>query len=567
MSGAVAHHPLWPRCTRDYWRTEEGCDEAQRAVEHAVEEWLALLPAALHATEEWTPLFWRMGLSSVLWGVISVVFDRSSDAASMPEGAAAPRFQPADLCFNARDLDVALPENRALIEWIARTTSSADASAALARSVECFEGWQIDRPGNGRNTPGYVHGIAANVRRWFRPAEGFGEIAHYCSPLRDADVTRGLYARSGGRIRLLHCPDVSARLRYDGAARAQIAARLLSASADRGALTRLSIGPVIALLPTAFIEQRAELRSWVATQRLPRVLVSGLGFQRSPYFAALCDRACARGARMVGVQHGGYYGQTDPTAVERIEKRICDLYCTWGYRHQTRDRPLPVLRLHAMAIPARPARPFAARALLAYSGNDAGPTLLARLPHYRQQGEAVAALIQALRDARARTPVQFALRPHPREGHDAMPEIWARELPDAVIERPSGRSLLQHSDEHDLTIFNFPGATGFLELLHADRSAMIVCPPELCPLRPEARPAFARLQAVGLYHPDIESFVRALGDWASIGLAWWEAPERRAACAAFRREFALSDPQPLARWGDFLVDCADHLARGDSGQS
>lgn len=549
---ASSVHPL-ANCARAYWLDDAGCEAADRAVTTAVEELLALLSAALDPRCEWSPRFWRMALGSFLWALLSHVFDHAAD--ETPTRLAPRALGEADVNFSGRDFVLRLPVEADLQTWLDAVTAGASAEASFERALNACRGLQLSRARTGRKTPEALEGGVARLRRAVLFWEGHGQIGHYAAPFSHAEA-RGLTLRSGGRIRRLPCPERSSMLRYDGAAREALARTLVGRCTSSSALTRLALGPCVALLPTAFCEQRAELERWAARRPLPRVLASALGFERSPYFVALADRAVAAGGTLVGIQHGGYYGQTDPTWSERLENQVSDRYCTWGYRHRPQHVPMPSIRLSQLKARPSSRRAFGRRALWAYSATVAGATLLARVPHYRREAELNDVFIAAVRSARQACEFTLALRPYPRLGRDLMADAWRHQLADVAIEPAAGRTLLEHAAAYDLTIFNFPGATGFLEFLQADRPALIFCPPSFCPVRREAQSVYELLIETGLYAVDIEGFRRSIAEWCRLGPEWWNEPTRLHAREAFRREYARTSTQTVTEWARFLQDCA-----------
>lgn len=555
-AGASLRHPLLAAVPRDYWRSDAACEAAQEEIARSVDEMLALLAASLDPQRQWSPRFWRMTAGTVLWAVLSAVFDRQAEPTSAQVEQPDAGFDPSFVFFSARDCVLALEQKPALRAWLDALNDAGDAPAACARMQSHIAALQVDREGPRRRTP-----QRARRARWLRRLQfwqGPADVGHYAAPFSHRDAMQ-LALQSRGRIRRLACPEASARLIYDGARRAQLAQQWL-VQAGRP-LLRQSVAAIAALLPTAVLEQRDELAQWADAQPQPMLLVSALGFERSPYYAALADRLARRGGRVIGLQHGGFYGQTEPTFYERIENEVSDLYCTWGYQQQPSQRPMPSPRLtHLRAAPRRGA--FARRLLWAYSSNATGLPALERLPHPRREGEMHAVLAAAVAQVQRQTPFTLTMRPYPRMGRLLFDAAWQHEFPALQVEAPAGRSLLQHAAGHDLTVFNFPGATGFLEFLHVDQPALIFCPPAFCPVRPAAAPAFTQLAEAGLYARSEDEFAAAIAAWSREGEDWWQAPQRRAARAAFVAHFARASDALIGEWSAFLLQCLAQTGPG-----
>ncbi len=556
---SVERHPLSAQCRREYWISGADCAAAQRAVSLAVEELLTAIADDLDPAHEWSPRFWRMGLGSTLWALVSFVFDRVCDPAVPLDQRPTPN--PADICFSARDLMLRLETGGSAPTWVSRAIAEGTAQGALAYVIDTCGALAINRRlGAGARSVRARNRLLSRARSWLLFWEGEGDIGHFAAPFSQFESLQ-LALRSRGRIRKMRCPERSSELRYDGSLRAGLACRLVAALQAGSPLAQLAAAPVAALAPTALVEQIDELRTWLARQHRPRVLATALGFERSPYFNALADRVGRAGGKLVGMQHGGCYGQTDPSWSESLENQIGDVFCTWGYRHQASHQPMPSLRLGQLRAAKVAARPFAGRALLAHNGYS-GPVMgLSQVPHPRRERELDLALISGIEDAQAATPFTLTLRPYPRLGRDLLGEAWKNRSPQIRIEAPGGRLLVEHAQAHDLTIFSFPGATGFLEFMHLDMPAIIFCPQDICPIRTQAQPAFQALIDAGLYATDSQSFQAIIAQWLAQGNAWWRAPRRAAARARFRAEFAYTSDAAVAQWARFLCEYAASVNR------
>lgn len=536
-------------CPPGYWRTAACIGQAQALVASAVDELLPLLGGHLDPQGQWTQRFWRMALGPYLWSLLSYACDRMAEepAAGQVETPAPPA--PAHLFFSSREFVLTLSDGGALQAWL---DTAFDTTRSAGTYPDTWSALRFERRTSHKRTPEAAVSWKARLRRLVFTWEGSADIVHYAAPFSHANARR-LTRQSRGRIRRLSCPEQTSLQRYDGAVR-----QALYAHCRTGALSPLAdhaLAVVCALLPTAFVEQLDELHRWTDGQQLPSLLVSALGHERSPYFVALADRACARGAAMVGIQHGGYYGQTDPTWSEIVETQISDHYCTWGYRHHPKHRPMPSIRLAQLETGSNPAL-GGKRLLWAYAANVTGATLLSAIPHFRRAVELNDYFIAALDKAKIRLGFELALRPYPR-GVDPLIEDWTQRVAGLVLEPGKGRSLLEHAAEHDLTVFSFPGATGFLEFLHADRPAILFSPDDLCPLRPQAQAVFQALADVGLYATDAAAFERSVEEFMRDGERWWHAPQRRQARERFREEFALSGTDIVPVWATQLQEWAD----------
>lgn len=552
MTTAGDDHPLMPGTPRTYWARLEDVQRAQQTVAASVDALLPVLAAALDPAGRLPQRFWRMAIGPFLWSLSSHVLDR---AAQVPDTAAGLPEEPAPelVFFSCRDFILQLSAGGALKVWIDRCV---DTRLALDAAPDYPEAWaqqQFTRAGPRKRTPQALASLPARLRRALLYWEGSAEVVHFAAPLSHGQALR-MSLKSRGRIRRLACPEHAAQRQYRGDLRRALYERCVPGVSDR--LAALSLLPLCALLPTAFVEQLDELVQWAQAQPVPKVLLSALGSERSPYYAALAARACAQGARAIGMQHGGCYGQTDPTWSEILENQISDHFCTWGYRQLPTQVPMPSLRL-AQLRPGGSHAIRGRRVLWAYNASVNATTLLSAVPHFRQDEALNDYFIHSVRAARERLDFDIALRPYPRIGLDPMTEAWVRGVPGLVLEPGGKRSLLTHAAQHDLTVFSFPGATGFLEFLHADRPAILFSPSSLCPVREQAREVFQELIDAGLYATDEQAFASILETCLAQGQSWWNDPQRVRARQRFIAEFARHDPRGIDVWVRRLLDWAD----------
>lgn len=545
-------HPLLAGCPREYWNELDAIHAAQAAVAGAVDELRDAFASVLDPGGRIPPDYWSLSLSPLLWTLLSFVFDH---AATPGEGDPQTGAIPAS-GFSARNCIELIHDDARVQEWIRKHIDRALKSAAGPQEQSASLAREESRESTSRKTPARTHGPLGRLRRAFMPWEGHADIVHFAAPFTHAEARRMARA-SHGRIRRLAFPEHSARVVYSGAARQTLLAQCREKPLT-SPLANIALPLAVGLAPSACVEQLDEVWHWVERQPLPRVVATVLGGERSPYFAALVARVRAEGGQLIGMQHGGYYGATDPFWYEMLEYAVCDRFATWGFRHQDKHTPMPAVRLSQLPRCEPPANPPGGgrplRLLWVHDTNVGGTSSLAAIPHPRRQFAFEAELARSLGQVATGLGANVALRPYPRLPGPTALDPWRLAIPGLQVEPGAGRSLVTHAQLHDVSLFGFPGATGFIEHVHCGWPALIFCPPGFCPIRPEARAVFDSLKSSGLYAETEAELAAALRAFGAGGTQWWEAAERRAARELFQSTFCLTSTDPCADWAHGLME-------------
>jgi len=334
--------------------------------------------------------------------------------------------------------------------------------------------------------------------------------------------------------------------------------RLLQALSEQAsALPPDAIGVLLAsaaLLPTYYLEGFADHLAEVSALADSLVgLVGGTEYHHHPQIALLVPLLAARGRITVGAQHGGLYGQTDPSWHERAERFLFERYLTWGYRHSPQDVPMPAVRM---------SRPRIDHGIVRLKPKIFGPEMsstLVVLPcvdqglSYAVHSPSINRMIEALRrtfDILASSGPDvgpFVLRCHPRN----RPDDYAEAVPSSLRERVtfaqgSRGSLARDAHRYAEVVFTNPNATGITECLAGQVDFGIVADPALFHIRPEARPVYDGLIRARVWMTDSAARRDSLARRSEL------AGRRREALERFAEEYALRSSGYLGPWSRFL---------------
>jgi len=365
-----------------------------------------------------------------------------------------------------------------------------------------------------------------------------------------------LRRRLAGRgVKFLRFPRANQPANYDAARRVRLLERLEPTLFDPKEPSRGGrlLAAALAFVPTYFLED-FPFHLATAEEQLEGVgvMFSGPEFHAKAGVAVATALLKSRGGLVIGSQHGGSYGQTDPTWLERAEYAQADLYGTWGYRKCAKDRPLPSAHL-SRRRPLRRVRQALARArsdpkevlvVLPFISRGLYYSILS--PPVSRQDAALhgsLSIVAALRQAGFR----LTLRPHPRNRAEDYHDLATRALgSDWAVEVGSRGTLPVDAARFAAVVFLTPDATGLAELAAADMPFFVAARPEDFHFQPHARACYEALLASGVWisEPAADAAL------AAAALAW--NPDKQVAWGGFAALFALHDRRFLDRWAAFL---------------
>ncbi|MBI2789640.1 MAG: hypothetical protein HYX59_13255 [Elusimicrobia bacterium] len=304
-------------------------------------------------------------------------------------------------------------------------------------------------------------------------------------------------------------------------------------------------------LPVLFLEGHAGFREEVLSRwpRLPRQLLTSVGWYSNETFKLLAAEATEAGAELVLSQHGGGYGLIEPMFSEAHERRVADRYLTWGWS----DAHYPGAALVPLPSPKLLGGPPAARArtgrwLLISVSYPRYPYCWyfanAEAAHrFEDQIEVRARFLRAI-GAGARESLR--VRPHHADlGWDHR-GFLAAEFPGLAFDEDP-RPWTDRAGDFDLVVIDHP-QTSMLDCFARDTPTFVFWEPALWTTRPEAAEVLDGLRRAGLVFDSPEAAARALPTALADPRSWWTRPEALAARAAFRERYARSSPDWLAQW-------------------
>ena len=353
-------------------------------------------------------------------------------------------------------------------------------------------------------------------------------------------------------------PNLAARPLLESAPPALCADGLLAGFVPRDDFERVAAELLPGMLPPALAEELAGRLAAAGPFAGRRAYFSPYWNSESPDFLAAAALGAARGAAILGWQHGGTYGQFQNCPTERLERRLCDVFATWGW--DDGDAALPA-RLESLPQLYAPERLDAWRGgadeLLWVSTSV--PRHTYRLQLYGQDATVLPLFFRMRRDfAAGLAPDVLArtvLRPYLYDygwGNEDQALAAAHSGLAVSCAGPLGAALARAR----LVVCDHVG-TAMLEALLLGAPTILFWDRGQGPEREAARPLFDALRAAGVLHHDAAGAARAVCAAWDDPARWWAGKEIQAARRLFLRGQCRTDADPVARWREFFRKWAE----------
>ena len=315
---------------------------------------------------------------------------------------------------------------------------------------------------------------------------------------------------------------------------------------------RLLLSSVL-FMPPYFLEDFAhELAAARELSRGLSALICGIEFQHKPQVAIALALLKKRGSRLIGSQHGGAYGQTDMTLMERSERFLFDDYITWGYRFYANDHPLPSIRLSRFRLAPlwqkfrhRLVKPEAKTILVVLPNISFALACGAHHPNLLQQHEALLRSLEILLPA-INDDYKIVLRMHPwnvdQDYEMAIPDFMRGHA--SLVHGKRG-TLARDMHHFEFVMFPSPYATGLSECIVNGVPFTIISTPEFSRIRPEAEPVYRALREADVWVTEAEQLARVLG-------AKKINDRQKTALEQFGRMYAFHSYAYLGYWSRFI---------------
>ena len=325
---------------------------------------------------------------------------------------------------------------------------------------------------------------------------------------------------------------------------------------------RFLIKLVRGYLPTSFLEGFAALRMSICRMRFPNNPKAIFTSNRHIYddvFNAWVADTTEHGSRLILGQHGGHYGISKFSSfAERHEKSVSDSYLTWGWKPSSSSVSGIILTTVGSRWKHRESR---SRLLLVTDELWSQPrAVYADIPETSDYLDHLGLLVRSLP-----TSIQQSLELRRHLGQSVVghpvENWWRNQLPAIDL----GDPLIPFSQvvKNAKVVVVAHNGTTIPENFSQAIPTLITWTSNWVEIRDEAKPVFAKLAEVGIFHEDPVSLAKHVSAiWDNVD-AWWKSKEVVEARELFCSQYARSVPHPRKFLREFIVGKSTIEQQGD----
>ncbi len=285
-------------------------------------------------------------------------------------------------------------------------------------------------------------------------------------------------------------------------------------------------------LPKTFIEWYGQLSS-IQEQRIhhkPKIIVSDNCWYGDELFKIWAASKAQEGTRLVGMQHGGNYGSLFFHYHEVHEKKISDLFLSWGWSDS--DKVIPAVSQRVRPIKRRVYKDSLLLLVVNNHPRYHGIGLSTNQDYLEYQFRLAAALEKGILD-------DLLVRLYPTDYGCNVEKQWREKYPGVKMERAGiAPDFLSRLETCRLIIVDSCNTTMF-QTLALNIPTLLFWDTKRWILRESSLPYYDRLKDVGIFHETPESAAEHLAKIVDAVDKWWlsEAVQdaRRAFCVNFSR--------------------------------
>ena len=365
-----------------------------------------------------------------------------------------------------------------------------------------------------------------------------------------------LQLRLGTKPRRLHViapPEAT----VDSEARQQLALD----DSDSSEIEQILIQLLRTYLPTSFLEGFSDLRKSTYLMRFPNNPKAIFTSNRHIYddvFNAWVAAVTEHGSRLLLGQHGGHYGISRfPSFAERHECDIADTYLTWGASSCRNATPAIILTILGKRRPLRKGSKLVLITDHLWSQKRSQFIDIDQTSNYTNHiNEVVNSLPSSICS-------QLIIRTHHGQDETGRPIVDKSRVNKLGVTVDDGSTAYSRLLRKSRIVVVAHNGTTFPETLSLGVPTLITWTSNWVEIRDEAKPIFAKLAEVGIFHEDPVSLAKHVSAiWDNVD-AWWESKEVVEARELFCSQYARSVPHPRKFLREIIIGKSTMELQGD----
>lgn len=297
-------------------------------------------------------------------------------------------------------------------------------------------------------------------------------------------------------------------------------------------------------IPTVYIEGFKELEK-VPNQygwpNKPKVIFTSNEYNSCDVFKKWAAEKIEMGSSLVVGQHGGHFGMSPFSFLEKHQIDIANKWLSWGWS----DKLIPKIttignfKNHSRKVKHNPngIGLMVEMCSSRYMDNMSAMPLSSQwLEYFNDQKKFLKFLPKQVRR-------QILLRLYPLDYGWDQKDRWKDEIPELQIE--SGKQDIKKSIKTCRLFISTYNATIYLESLYWNVPSIIFWNPKYWELKDNVKPYFELLKSVGIFHDTPESAAKKLiSIWNNVD-SWWNTKKVQNARQKFCNQFSMDNPKLL----------------------
>lgn len=337
--------------------------------------------------------------------------------------------------------------------------------------------------------------------------------------------------------------------------------QLLLDDSDTNEMEQILIKFLRTYLPTSFLEGFTDLRKSTHLMRFPNNPKAIFTSNRHIYddvFNVWVADVTENGSRLILGQHGGHYGISRfPSFAERHECDIADTYLTWGASSCRNATPAIILTILGKRRPLRKGSKLVLITDHLWSQKRSQFIDIDQTSNYTNHiNEVVNSLPLGICS-------QLIIRTHHGQDETGRPIVDKSRVNKLGITVDDGTTAYSRLLRKSRIVVVAHNGTTFPETLSLGVPTLITWTSNWVEIRDEAKPIFAKLAEVGIFHEDPVSLAKHVSAiWDNVD-AWWDSKEVVEARELFCSQYARSVPHPRKFLREIIVGKSTMEQQGD----
>lgn len=306
-------------------------------------------------------------------------------------------------------------------------------------------------------------------------------------------------------------------------------------------------------IPTVYLEGFKELEK-VPNQcgwpNNPKVIFTSNEYNSCDVFKKWAAEKIESGSKLIIGQHGGHFGMTPFSFLEKHQIDIADKWLSWGWSDKLEPKIVPIgnFKYHGKKIKYDP-NGFG---LIVENCSPRYSENMITMPISSQWLEYLDDQKKFLQFLPKQIHEQILLRLFPYDYGWDQKDRWKSEIPDSQID--PGTQYIKKSIKNCRLYISTYNATTYLESLYWNVPSIIFWSPKYWELKENVKPYFGLLKSVGIFHDTPESAAKKLIQvWDNVDL-WWKTKELQNARQKFCNQFSMNNQKLIVNLKKILTD-------------